>query len=110
MYFFILDMSSDSEKENETNLSLDELKTWKVAELKEWLTKRGGKNGNKDILINRIYRGVGGVKDCLDSDESCDNDSEANCSECLPIHLVIENWKSIENDNIPDMTIKDVDA
>lgn len=50
------------------------------------------------------------MKDCLDSDESCDNDSEANCSECLPIHLVIENWKSIENDNIPDMTIKDVDA
>lgn len=62
MYFFILDMSSDSEKENETNLSLDELKTWKVAELKEWLTKRGGKNGNKDILINRIYRGVGGER------------------------------------------------
>lgn len=101
-------MSSDSEIENETNPSLDELKTWKVAELKEWLTKRGmKKSGNKDILINRIYRGM---KDCLDSDESCDNDSEANCSECLPIHLVIENWKTIENDNIPDMTIKDVDA
>lgn len=79
-----------------------------MAELKEWLTKRGMKKfSNKDILINRIYRGM---RDCLDSDESCDNDSEANCSECLPIHLVIENWKTIENDNIPDMTIKDVVA
>lgn len=58
MYFFILDMSSDSEIENETNPSLDELKTWKMAELKEWLTKRGmKKSSNKDILINRIYRG-----------------------------------------------------
>lgn len=50
------------------------------------------------------------MRDCLDSDESCDNDSGANCSECLPMHLVIENWKTIENDNIPDMTIKDVVA
>lgn len=108
MYFFILDMSSNSEIENETNPSLDELKTWKVAELKEWLTKgEMKKSGNKDILTNKIYRGM---KDCLDSDESCDNGSEAKCSECLPIHLVIGNWKTIENDNIPDMTIKDVDA
>lgn len=99
---------TDSEIENETNPSLDELKTWKVAELKEWLTIRGMKqSGNKDILINRIDRGV---KDCLDSDKSCDNDCEANCSECLPIHLVIGNWKTIENDNIPVITIKDVDA
>lgn len=59
-----------------------------MAELKEWLTKRGMKNsGNKHILINRIYRGM---NDCLDSDESSENDSEANYSECLPIHFVIE--------------------
>lgn len=108
MFFFMLDISSDSEIENETNPSLDELKTWKVVELKEWLTKRGmKKSGNKDILINRIYRGM---KDCLDSDESCDNGCEANYSECLPIHLVIGNWNTIENDNIPDITFKDVDA
>lgn len=87
MYFFILDMSSDSEIENETNPSLDELKLESGGTEGMVNKKRNEKkSGNKDILINRIYRGM---KLCLDSDESCDNDSEANCSECLPIHLVI---------------------
>lgn len=58
--FFFIDMSSDSEIENETNPSLDELKNMKSGgTLKEWFTKkRNEKIGNKDIFINRIYRGM----------------------------------------------------
>jgi hypothetical protein len=51
-------MSSDSEVDNdaEAHLSLDELKLWKVAELKEWLSQRGlKKSGSKDVLVNRVY-------------------------------------------------------
>lgn len=108
MYFFILDMLLNLEIENEINLLLDELKIWKLVELNEWLIKRGMKKfGNKDIFINRIYRGM---KDCLDFDEFCDNNSEVNCSECFFIYFVIGNWKIIENDNIFDMIIKDVDV
>lgn len=55
-----IDMSSDSEIENETNPSLDELKTWKVVE--HWRNgkqkKRNEKIGNKDILLNRFYMGM----------------------------------------------------
>lgn len=86
MYFFILDMLLNLEIENEINLLLDELKIWKVVKLKEWLIKKEMKKfGNKDIFINKIYRGM---KDCLDFDEFCDNVSEVKCSECFFIYFV----------------------
>ena len=43
--------------------------------------------------------------ECSNTDASCSNENEY-----IPINLLSENWKLIENDDIPDISIKDVDA
>lgn len=65
MYFFIINISSDSEIDNKTNPSL--------AELKKQLENRVKKSlaGNKYLLINRIYWGM---IYCFDSDQYCGTD------------------------------------
>lgn len=50
--FFFIDMSSDSEIENKTNPSLDELKNMKSGgTLKEWFTKKGMKKLATKIFL-----------------------------------------------------------
>ncbi|XP_062585923.1 uncharacterized protein LOC134247608 [Saccostrea cucullata] len=110
-------MSSDSESDVESeyhdadkHLSLDELKSLRVAELKEWLSQRGLKrSGNKDVLINRVYRAM---SNGIDSDEASDtNDFPSKSDESIvPVQTLSKDWKSIESEDIPDISIKDIDA
>jgi hypothetical protein len=51
------------------------------------------------------------MSDCIYSEECSDTDAScSNENEYIPIHLLSENWKLIENDAIPDISTKDVDA
>lgn len=70
-------------------MSIDELQSWKVKELKEWLSQRGQKkSANKDVLVNRVYKGM---NNCIDSDESSYISAPlSNDSEHVPIHLIFE--------------------
>jgi hypothetical protein len=55
-------MSSDSEIDNQGPVvlpALDDLKTWKVVKLKEWLELKSLKqSGNKDTLVNSVFRAM----------------------------------------------------
>ena len=92
--------------------TLDELKKWKVKELKNWLIDHGLKrSGNKNILVKRVFRAFQNLFDS-DSDISDEEDSSPynSCSE--KTFQKLENcseWTGISHDNLPSITDKDIE-
>lgn len=66
----------DSDSTGIPCLTLDDLRSWKVKALKEWLEQHSLKrSGTKDILVNRVYRAMQNLED---SDISSSNEDLAD--------------------------------
>ena len=105
-------MSSDSDSCVEEHPSIDELKAWKVVELKDWLQKHNiNKLGtkSKEILMNKVYRAM---SNCKSSDDSDTEDSiPTDDTEVIPpVHTLVLPWETMIHSHVPDMTLKDVDC
>ena len=94
-------MSSDSGEEcQEGQLSLNDLSSWKVTKLKEWLEKRQlKKSGLKDVLVKRVYR-------AMTNGDSDFSDKEIEDIKNFPIHLVSNPWKPLDFTDICDISKK----
>lgn len=86
--------------------SFQELKSWKVAKLQEWMEiHRLKKSGLNEVLVNRVFRAM---SSCVDSDP--DSLDESVVEDLVPIHLITK-WKTLHFTDIPrGLASRDVDS
>ena len=98
--------ASDSDSEDaECFLSVQELKNWKVTDLREWLRAKNLKiSGTKETLVNRVYRAL------TSGQESGEDDGiDAVTCNIQDFELLKDDWKKIDTLDIPPLQVKDVD-
>ncbi|XP_062619310.1 uncharacterized protein LOC134280875 [Saccostrea cucullata] len=100
-------MSSSTDDEGEpSHLSLEEIQSWKVVELKNWLENhRLKKSGNKEVLAKRVYKamrhGYDSSEDFIDTDEEIEK--------TVPVHPSTDSWKELDSTDIPEISHKAID-
>ena len=100
-----------SQSEDECDMpDIEELRKWKVNQLKSWLVKHGLKrSGSKEVLIKRVYRAYQNLVDSDFSDSSSDDSLDENRTRVQFSDLDSEKWSVASSDCLPGLLSRDVE-
>ena len=100
-----------SQSEDECGMpDIEELRKWKVKQLKSWSVKHGLKrSGSKEVLIKRVYRAYQNLVDSDFSDSSSDDSLDENRTCVQFSELDSEKWSVASSDCLPGLLSRDVE-